>query len=106
MALTSDVPSLEAALSGWAGSFLLSLISLQTQPLRSHALNFLVKRGHFFLAPRTLRPGRVAAAYFFQYFLNGELGGIGHNRTSLQEGALSSDYHSTAIDCRRDRVFG
>jgi hypothetical protein len=75
------------------------MISLQTQPLRSHAPNLLVKRGHFFLAPGAPRPGRVAAAYFFQYFLNGELGVFAHNRTSRQERSTTrSSVRMIALD--------
>jgi hypothetical protein len=64
------------------GSTALTLVPLEAQSLRSHALHLFIKCVNFLIEPRVLRFRRLAAAQLFERFLNGEFGGFGHGNPS------------------------
>jgi hypothetical protein len=63
-------------------SIALTLVPLEAQSLRSHALHLFIKCVNFLIEPRVLRFRRIAAAQLFERFLNGEFGGFGHGNPS------------------------
>jgi hypothetical protein len=64
---------------GLGASGLSSLESLETQPLRSHALDLFIERGDFLVAPRGFRLARIRFAQLVESFLDGQFFGVGHD---------------------------
>ena len=56
----------------------LTLMPFEAHSLRSHAFCFLIESIHFLLEPSVLRLPSIAAAQFFERFLNGELADFSH----------------------------
>jgi hypothetical protein len=68
--------------SSTTGSIALTLVLLEAQPLRFHALYLFIKCVNFLIDPRVFRFWRIAAAKLFERFLNGEFADFGHGNPS------------------------
>ena len=76
--------TLRTYLTEWSAedSILLSLMPLQAQPLRSHALGFFIKRLHFLVAALALGLQLIVAAELLKRFFDGEFGRLCHSKPS------------------------
>jgi hypothetical protein len=63
-------------------SILLSLMPLQAQSLRSHALGLFIKRLHFLVASLALGLQLIVAAELFECLFDGEFGRLCHGKPS------------------------
>jgi hypothetical protein len=54
----------------------------ETQSLRSHSLYLFIKRVNLLFVPRGFGFPRISLAHFIERFLNGELCGFGHDKSS------------------------